>query len=69
MLYIDDICVNSSLRGRGVGRKLYEYTENFAKSIGCHNITLNVWTANPGAQRFYESLGLVPQKTTLEKIL
>lgn len=68
-LYIDDICVNAACRRRGVGRRLYEHTERFAKSIGCHNITLNVWAANEGAQRFYDSLGLKLQKTTLEKIL
>lgn len=68
-LYIDDICVNASCRGRGVGRRLYEHTEAFARSIGCHNITLNVWAANTGARRFYESLGLRVQKTTLESIL
>lgn len=68
-LYIDDICVNASCRGQGVGRSLYEHTEAFAKSIGCHNITLNVWAANLNAQRFYESLGLRVQKTTLERIL
>lgn len=68
-LYIDDICVNAACRRRGVGRKLYEYTEKFAKSIGCHNITLNVWAANQSAQQFYDTLGLKPQKTTLEKIL
>lgn len=68
-LYIDDICVNASCHGQGVGRSLYEHTETFAKSIGCHNITLNVWAANLNAQRFYESLGLRVQKTTLERIL
>lgn len=68
-LYIDDICIDESCRGRGIGRQLYEHTEAFAKSIGCHNLTLNVWEANAGAKRFYETLGLKTQKTTLEKIL
>lgn len=68
-LYIDDICVDETCRGRGIGRQLYEYTEAFAKSIGCHNLTLNIWECNAGAKRFYEALGLKTQKTTLEKIL
>lgn len=67
-LYIDDICVDAACRRRGVGRRIYEYTEAFARSMGCHNVTLNVWAANPGARSFYESLGLREQKTTLEKI-
>lgn len=68
-LYIDDICVDANCRGRGVGRSLYDYTANFAKNIGCYNITLNVWAANHSARRFYESLGLKVQKTTMEQLL
>lgn len=68
-LYIDDLCVDAGLRGRGVGRKLYTYAEDYARRTDCHNITLNVWECNPGARDFYRHLGLVPQKTTLEKIL
>lgn len=68
-LYIDDLCVDAAIRGRGIGRELYSHVVDYARNAGCHNITLNVWTCNPGAMRFYESLGLVPQKITLEKIL
>ena len=31
--------------------------------------TLNVWSCNPSALRFYESMGLVPQKICMEQIL
>ena len=36
---------------------------------GCYNLTLNVWTLNTGAMRFYEKCGLVPQKIGMESIL
>lgn len=68
-LYIDDLCVEESMRGKGVGTELYEHAKSFAKSIGCHNITLHVWNENKKAIRFYESLGLKPQQTTLEELL
>ncbi len=68
-LYIDDICVDEKARGKHVGRALYEHVKDFAKDSGCYNITLNVWNCNPGAMRFYESLGLVPQKVCMEQIL
>lgn len=68
-LYIDDLCVDETLRGRHVGRSLYEYVMGYAKKEGCYNLTLNVWECNQGAKRFYESCGLVPQKTGMEKIL
>ena len=68
-LYIDDICVDEAARGQGVGRKLYEFIKDFAKKEGCYNITLNVWCCNPGAMKFYENMGLVPQKIGMEEIL
>ena len=68
-LYIDDICVDEASRGMGVGRSLYEHVLEYARGEGFYNVTLNVWSCNPGAQRFYESMGLVPQKIGMEKIL
>ncbi len=68
-LYIDDLCVDESARGSHVGTALYEYVLEFAKAQGCDRITLNVWELNQGAKRFYEKKGLLPLKTTMEKIL
>ncbi len=68
-LYLDDLCVDEQYRGRQIGQKLYRYVRNYAKSIGCYNLTLNVWSCNPQAVRFYERLGLKPQKTYLEDLL
>ena len=68
-LYIDDLCVDSQARGRGVGKILYDYALGFAKSIGCHNLTLHVWDKNPGARAFYEKMGMGVQQTTMEVIL
>ena len=68
-LYIDDLCVDETTRGTGVGRALYDYVVAFAKEAGCYNLTLNVWACNTGAKRFYEKLGLVPQKYGMETIL
>lgn len=68
-LYIDDLCVDDACRRQHVGKQLYEYVLGFAKEQGCYNVTLNVWECNPGAKRFYEACGLVPQKTGMEKIL
>ena len=66
---IDDLCVDEQARGQGIGKDLYEFVVQFARESGCYNLTLNVWAANPGAMRFYEKCGLVPQKIGMEKIL
>ncbi len=68
-LYIDDICVDETARGRHVGKMLYEQIVAYARQCGCYHITLNVWTCNPGAMRFYQSLGLVPYKIGMEMLL
>ena len=68
-LYLDDLCVEEALRGRHIGRALYEHVLHFAKEQRCHNVTLHVWTCNPNAMRFYESLGMQPQKICMEQIL
>jgi len=68
-LYIDDICVDENARGLGVGRALYDHILNYAREKCCYNVTLNVWTCNPGAMAFYEKLGLTPYRVGMEKIL
>ena len=68
-LYIDDLCVDENSRGSHVGKKLYDYVVSFAKESGCYNVTLNVWSLNEGAMKFYEKCGLKPQKVGMELIL
>ncbi len=68
-LYIDDLCVDETVRGKHIGSALYDYVLDFAKASGCYNVTLNVWCGNDSALRFYEKRGLVPQKIGMEKIL
>ena len=68
-LYVDDLCVDKDARGRGIGRKLFDYVKNYARENGFYNVTLHVWNSNPDAMRFYESLGLKPQYTNLELIV
>ncbi len=68
-LYIDDLCVDESLRGKHVGRSLYEAARALARETGCYNLTLNVWSCNESAMRFYEACGLKPQKVGMEEIL
>lgn len=67
--YIDDLCVDEGCRGKHIGTALYEAVRRYAKNRDCRSITLNVWSCNPGAMKFYESLGLKPQKVGMEAIL
>ena len=68
-LYIDDLCVDEKTRGQHVGQQIFEYVKEFAKTNGFYNITLNVWACNPGAERFYEAMGMEKMKTVMETIV
>jgi len=68
-LYIDDLCVDENIRGQHIGSSLYNAVLDFARENGCYNVTLNVWSCNESAMKFYEKMGLVPQKIGMEKIL
>lgn len=68
-LFIEDLCVDENARGQKIGEQLYHFALDYAKEIGCYNLTLNVWNANVRALRFYERMGLTPQETRMEQIL
>ena len=68
-LYIDDICVDENARGKHVGTSVYNHVIDYAREQGFYNVTLNVWSCNPGAQRFYEAMGMKPYKIGMEQVL
>ena len=68
-LYIDDLCVDETRRGAGIGRALLRSVTAYARKHHFYNITLNVWACNECALRFYEKNGLLPQKFGMEMLL
>lgn len=68
-LYIDDLCIDQNNRGKKVGTALYEAACKYAKKRKCYNVTLNVWCCNESALKFYEKMGLKPQKIGMETVL
>ena len=68
-LYIDYLCVDETMRGKHIGKLLYNAALDYAREHGCYNLTLNVWSCNESAMKFYESCGLKPQKVGMEVIL
>ena len=64
-LYIDDLCVDDSARGKGVATALFRHVTAVAKENGANFITLNVWEGN-SALRFYEKMGMKPRKIFMD---
>lgn len=46
-----------AVRGQGVGRRLLEGAEAWARSVGVKKLCLGVFAMNEGARRLYERLG------------
>ncbi len=67
--YMDDLCVDESARGKGIGRKLFEYAKQKAKEMGAERLDLMVWGFNENAKRFYESMGMDVQRYIMEEKL
>ena len=65
--YIDDLCVDQEVQGqKDIGERLFEYVKNEAKQRGCYEVTLNVWTGNTSAERFYERMGMRTKRREME---
>jgi GNAT superfamily N-acetyltransferase len=56
-VYISDLAVSSSSRGRGVGRALMNEAATWARVHGVHKLGWDVWRFNETAKRFYEKFG------------
>ena len=65
-LYIDDFVIDKDYRKKDFGKALFEYIVLEAKRLNYNNITLNVWSDNKSAIRFYEKMGLKPRSIVME---
>ena len=68
-LFIDDLCIYKQARGQHIGECLFEYVKQEAKKLGCYEVTLNVWTGNTPAEKFYEKMGMKTKERQMEYIL
>ncbi len=69
ILFIDDLCVDSSCRGQKIGKQLFEYVKEEAKKLGCYEVTLNVWEGNDPAISFYKNMGMMVKEYQMEFVL
>lgn len=68
-LFIDDLCIDEACRGQHIGEELFEYVKSEALRLGCYEVTLNVWTGNTSAEKFYEKMGMQTKERQMEYIL
>jgi len=65
-LYVDDLCVDPSVRKLGVGRALMDRASQYGRENGCRYLMLNVWEFNESAVGFYEKYGLTTRTRHME---
>jgi GNAT superfamily N-acetyltransferase len=56
---IEAVRVKSGLRGKGLGKEIFQYAIQRAKDKGAHLIQLTTDQQRPDALRFYQQLGFV----------
>lgn len=54
---LENMVVDESHRGRGIGEALVRRAESFARDAGCYKLTLTSSKRRTDAHRFYERLG------------
>lgn len=54
---LEDVVVDGSCRGRGVGRTMLAHAMALARSKGCYKLALSSNGARRDAHRFYDNLG------------
>ena len=68
-LFIDDLCVDQQARGQHIGESLFEHVKEEARKMNCYEVTLNVWSGNTSAEKFYEKMGMKTKERQMEYIL
>ncbi len=66
---VDQIYLVPEFRGRGIGRRLMLFAEEFFRSRGASKARLQVTTSNAAAVHLYESLGYTVIRYDMEKPL
>lgn len=68
-LELDNVVVIKAARGTGAGKLLSAYLDQKATELGCHIMTLDAYSNNFKAHRFYYNQGYAPRGFHFIKIL
>lgn len=68
-LYIADLFVRESARGRGVGEALIHEAQRLAAEAGAERLAWSVWRKNAAAIAFYERIGATRNEEEMQMVL
>jgi len=64
-VWIEDVVVDESQRGKGIGKELMLFAIGFAKALGAESIELTSKPSRITANRLYKNLGFVLRETNV----
>ena len=67
VMVIDEICVEKSLRGHGIGTRLMEEVHALARAFGCTDLQLGVYPQNDDAVGFYQKCGFTIRSIDMQR--
>ncbi len=67
--HVENLAVVAGVEGMGIGRRLMEAAERWARGCGYRRMTLNVFHSNTRAQAVYHRLGYEPETLHFHKWL
>lgn len=66
---LDNIFVVPQYRRSGIGAKLFDAVEQWAREQGAARLDLHTWDFNKSAIAMYRAMGMTPQRYVFEKKL
>lgn len=67
VMFVDEICVDSCCRRRGIGTEMMVEVRALAKAFGCTDLQLSVYPQNEEALAFYRKCGFTLQSVTVQR--
>ncbi len=67
VMVIDEICVEESCRGQGIGMAIMADIQALAKAFGCTDMQLGVYPQNDGAVAFYQKCGFTIRSIDMQR--
>jgi ribosomal protein S18 acetylase RimI-like enzyme len=64
-VWIEDVVVDESQRGRGIGKELTQFAIGYARSLGAESVELTSRPSRIAANRLYKKLGFVLRETNV----
>jgi len=67
VMLVDEICVEESLRGNGIGKAMMEDVHALAKAFRCTDLQLGVYPQNDAAVAFYQKCGFTIRSIDMQR--